>query len=96
MFLKKGTNPGYRVDSYGIAAVTSLAGEEPSTVGKVRQLVGFLGYYRRYIPNFVRFAEPLYMYELLINPSQGVTPKNGTRWFPDKKNGQLATIWNTN
>jgi len=80
---------GYRVDPSGITAVTSLAEKEPSTVGEVRQLVGFLGYYRRYIPNFARLAKPLY--ELLNKPSQGVTPKNTTRRSPDKKNGQLPS-----
>ena len=54
----------------------------------MRQLVGFLGYYCRYIPNFARLAKPLY--ELLNKPSQGVTPKNATRRPPDK-NGQLPS-----
>ena len=34
---------GYRVDPSGITAVTSFAEKMPSTVGEVRQLVGFLG-----------------------------------------------------
>ena len=54
----------------------------------MRQLVEFLGYYRRYIPNFASLAKPLY--ELLNKPSQGVTPKNATR-KPPGKNGQLAS-----
>ena len=60
---------GYRVDPSGITAVTNLAEKKPSTVGEVRQLVGFLDYYheRRYIPNFARLAKPLY--ELLNKPS---------------------------
>lgn len=55
----------------------------------MRQLVGFLGYYRRYIPNFTRLAKPLY--EQLNKPSQGVTTKIATRGSPDKKNGQLPS-----
>jgi len=51
---------GYRVDPSGITAVTSLAEKKPLTVGEVRQLVGFLGYYHRHIPNFARLAKPLY------------------------------------
>ena len=43
---------GYRVDPSGITAVTSLAEKQPKTVGEVRQLMGFLSYYRHYIPNF--------------------------------------------
>ena len=80
---------GYRVDPGGIAAVTSLAENKPSTVGEVRQLVGFLGYYRRYIPNFARLAKPLY--ELLNKPKQGVTPKSYDRRTSDKKSGQLPS-----
>jgi len=80
---------GYRVDPSGITAVTSLAEKKPSTVGEVRQLVGFLGYYRRYIPNFATLAKPLC--ELLNKPSHGVTPKNTTRRSPDKKNCQLPS-----
>ena len=80
---------GYRVDPSGITAVTSLAEKMPSTVGEVIQLVGFLGYYRRYIPNFARLAKP--MYELLNKTSQGVTPRNASRRSPDKKNGQLPS-----
>ena len=67
----------------------TLQKKKPSTNGEMRQLVGFLGYYRRYIQNFAGLAKPLY--ELLSRPSQAVTPKNATRKSPDKKNGQLPS-----
>ena len=38
----------------------------PKTVGEVRKLLGLLGYYRRYIPNFARCARPLF--DLLQGP----------------------------
>ena len=80
---------GYRVDPGGIAAVTSLAEKKPSTVGEVIQLVGFLGYYRRYIPNFAKLAKLLY--ELLNKPKEGATPKSTNRRTSDKKKGQLPS-----
>jgi len=38
----------------------------PKTVGDVRHLVGLLGYYKRYIPDFSRIAKPIY--DLLKDP----------------------------
>ena len=73
---------GYRVDPSGIAAVISLAERKPLTVGEVRQLVGFLSYYRGYIPNFAKIAKP--MYELLTKTKEGTTPEGATR-ITDKK-----------
>ena len=51
---------GYRLDPANVEAVLSLKKSNPSTVGEVRKLLGLLGYYRRYIPNFARTAYPLY------------------------------------
>ena len=51
---------GYRLDPANVEAVLSLQKNNPSTVREVRKLLGLLGYYRRYIPNFARTAYPLY------------------------------------
>ena len=80
------SNDGYRVDTSGIAAAVSLAEKKTSTIGEVRQLVGFLGYYRRYIPNFAKIARP--MYELLNKPKEGATPKSTSRRTADTKRDQ--------
>ena len=86
---------GYRVDPSGITAVTSLAEKQPKTVGEVRQLMGFLSYYRRYIPNFAYLAKPLY--ELLNKPKTENKSKYTARRVPDKRNRQLpsatAIVW---
>ena len=80
---------GYRVDPSGITAVTNLAQETPKTVGEVRQLIGFLGYYRRYIPDFAKTAKP--MYELLNKSKMIGSPKVSTRKTADSRNGQLPS-----
>ena len=66
---------GCRVHPIGITAVTSLAKETPKTVGEVRQLIGFLGYYRRYIPAFAQTAKPTY--ELSNKAKRAADPKRG-------------------
>ena len=33
----------------------------PTNVRAVREFVGFIGYYRRFVPNFARVAGPLHM-----------------------------------
>ena len=75
------------MDPSGITAVTTLAEKKPRTVGEVRQLIGFLSYYRRYIPNFACLAKPLY--GLLNTPKPESTPKHTVRRASDKRNGQL-------
>lgn len=51
-------------------AVQALTQETPTTVQEVRKLMGFLSYYRSYIPDFSRTAKPLY--ELLAKPKSEV------------------------
>ena len=51
---------GYKMDPSNIQAVLSLKERQPRTVGEVRQLLGLLGYYWRYIPDFSRLARPLF------------------------------------
>ena len=51
---------GYRIDSENVNAINSLKETPPKSVGEVRKLLGLLGYYRRYLPDFARIAKPLF------------------------------------
>lgn len=67
---------GVRVDPRDLEAVKTLTGKVPKTVGEVRKITGFLGYFRSYIQDFSRIARPIY--ELLqIKPGQVTTPTRG-------------------
>ncbi|XP_035664236.1 uncharacterized protein LOC118407810 [Branchiostoma floridae] len=54
------TADGYTMDPEDTAAVKAIRDKKPTTVGDVRRVLGFLGYYRTYIKDFSRIAKPLY------------------------------------
>lgn len=54
------------MDPSEVAPVQALKEKAPTTVGELRRVMGFLSYYRTYIPNFSRIAQPLY--QLLSTP----------------------------
>lgn len=51
---------GVKIDPKNIQAVASLKEKRPTTVREIRQLLGFLSYYRMYVQDFSRIAKPLY------------------------------------
>eukprot|EP00794_Sanderia_malayensis_P013052 gene13052-14396_t len=50
---------GHCMDPKNIKAVEALRGTRPKNIGEVRKLLGFVGYYRRYIKDFARIAKPI-------------------------------------
>ena len=63
---------GHYSDPADIAAVEALREKSPKTVGELRRVLGLVGYYRRYIPEFSKRAGPLY--NLLTLP-EGQKPR---------------------
>lgn len=51
---------GVSVDPSDMEAIKTLTNKRPQTIGEVRKLIGFMGYYRSYIQDFSRIARPSY------------------------------------
>ena len=49
---------GYSMDSSDKEAVLALKDKIPTNIGELRQLLGFLGFFRKYVPDFSRRAKP--------------------------------------
>ena len=49
---------GYKMDPKNTEAVTKLKELRPRTVRELRQLIGLISVYRRFVPNFSRVAKP--------------------------------------
>ena len=84
---------GYKLDPATIAPVLNLAKTPPKTVGHVRQVVGLLGYYCRYIRDFSRIAKPIYDFLASKNTSRGSTSKEivENQRQQKQKQGQLPS-----
>ena len=84
---------GYKLDPATITPVLNLAKTPPKTVGQVRQVVGVLGYYRRYIRDFSRIAKPIYDLLASKNTSRGSTSKDKVenQTQQKQKQGQLPS-----
>ena len=84
---------GCRMDPADTEAVTKLKNTPPKTVGELRHVLGLLGYFRKYIPDFSRRAKPLY--DLLKNPEREVAKKSKRGAKPKKEkskaHGQLPS-----
>ena len=51
---------GCRLDPKAVEAVNQLRTITPKTIGEVRQLLGMLNYFRRYIQDYSKRASPLF------------------------------------
>ena len=58
-YLGNVSEQGYSVDTASNETIDRLK-VPPKTVGDLRKLLGFIGYYRSYIQDFSRMAKPLY------------------------------------
>lgn len=81
------TEQGYMMDPKDKDAVLQLKNRSPKTVGELRQLLGFIGYFRKYIPNFSRRAKTLYDLLCCVSVKQ---PSGKSRKSP-KKSGQAPS-----
>ena len=73
---------GYRIDSASTEVLEKLK-EPPKTVGDVRSLLGFIGYYRSFIKDFSRKAKVLY--DLLCKDKTGQTTEQTTQTADETK-----------
>jgi transposase InsO family protein len=80
------TANGYTVDPKDREAVLALKDKSVNTVGDVRRVMGFVGYYRRYISDFSRKAKPIY--DLLQCDNK---PLKSGKKRNVKNNGQAAS-----
>ena len=79
---------GYRADPAEIEAIEKFR-EPPKTVGELRSLLGFMGYYRCYVKDFSRRVKPLY--DLLKEEKEpGEKVKGGKK--PGKKNNSKEPL----
>ena len=52
------SNKGVEVDPEKVAAVSKI--KSPRTIKELRAILGQVGFYRRFMPNFGKIAEPFY------------------------------------
>lgn len=88
---------GVKIDPRDLEAVKTLTSKTPQTIGEVRKLTGFLGYYRSHIQDFSRIAKPIY--ELLqTKPGKAQIPQlpsqESVDWTPEHQEAleQLVTL----
>ena len=86
---------GYKLDPSSIKLVLALRDSPPKTVNEVCRLMGFLNYYRRYVRDFSRIANPIYdLVKTRSRPPQEVKRDKSTKERSD--DGQLpAKHWHS-
>ena len=53
------SSEGYTANPKNMLAVTSKINKKPKTITELKTLLGLVGHFRRYIPNFSEIASPL-------------------------------------
>ena len=82
---------GYRPDPADTAALEKFRAP-PETIGQLRSLLGFLGYYRTYIKGFAAWVKP--MYDLLKGKAKGTKTKDGKK-AGQSYNSKEKIVWTT-
>ena len=89
---------GYRADPQDVKALEKFR-SAPKSVGDVRSLLGFLGYYRNYVKDFARKLKPVYDLLKVENPSTGVKKgydkRKSVSWsseLQERVNGVIDTL----
>ncbi|WKA03533.1 hypothetical protein VitviT2T_021636 [Vitis vinifera] len=75
------SSQGIEVDKAKVEPIIKLP--SPTTVKGVRQFLGHVGFYRRFIKDFSKLARPLY--ELLVNDAKFVWDDRCQRSFEELK-----------
>ncbi|PIK58454.1 hypothetical protein BSL78_04675 [Apostichopus japonicus] len=74
------------MDPAEIQPVLALKERTPTTIGELRQILGFLGYYRSYVANFSIRARPLYDLLGKSTKTNDKTASNGKKKKKTSKN----------
>ena len=84
---------GYRADPEDVKALEKFR-VAPKTVGEVRSLLGFLGYYRGYVRDFAKILKPVY--DLLkLETVDGAGNEKGASVAKKGYNKRKSIIWNS-
>ena len=75
---------GYRPDPEDTAALEKFR-TPPKTIGELRSLLGFLGYYRCYVKDFSRKVKPLYELLNMKETSKSKKGKPGQKYDAKEK-----------
>ena len=87
----------YQIDESNITAVTSLAKTLPTNLSELRHMLGLLGYYRKYVQNFSRIAQPLFNLLKCEEGQDNKTRKKTTKiiWGPEHQKSltKILTVY---
>ena len=74
---------GISTDPKKVEAVTEWP--TPTTVTEVRSFLGFLSYYKRFIPNFFKVAKPIYKLLQNLEGTSNQKKKFKVHWGPEQQ-----------
>ena len=77
------SSEGYKPDPKDTIPLLALKERTPKTVGEVRQVLGLVGYHRKYFPQFSQIAKPLY--DLLGKPQTNNQQKDKRSGYKNSK-----------